>query len=57
MTRRVIVLSVTGLLCTACSAAFAQNAPPTYQGDPDVYKVIFEDKLSGDRVHTEKRCA
>ena len=44
MTRRVIVLSVTGLLCTACSAAFAQNAPPSYQGDPDVYKVIFEDQ-------------
>jgi hypothetical protein len=44
MTRRVIVLSVTGLLYTACSAAFAQNAPPTYQGDPDVYRVIFEDQ-------------
>ena len=25
------------------TAAFAQNAPPTYQADPDVYKVIFED--------------
>jgi len=25
------------------SAALAQSAPPTYQGDPDVYKVIFED--------------
>jgi hypothetical protein len=24
------------------SAALAQTAPPTYQGDPDVYKVIFE---------------
>jgi|SRR5579863_248704 len=26
------------------SAALAQNAPPTYQGDPSVYKVIFEDQ-------------
>ena len=26
------------------TAAFAQNAPPTYQADPDVYKVIFEDE-------------
>jgi hypothetical protein len=26
------------------SAATAQNAPPSYQGDPDVYKVIFEDE-------------
>ncbi len=25
------------------SAAAAQSSPPTYQGDPDVYKVIFED--------------
>jgi hypothetical protein len=22
----------------------AQNAPPSYEGDPDVYKVIFEDQ-------------
>jgi hypothetical protein len=26
------------------SAAHAENAPPTFQGDPDVYKVIFEDQ-------------
>lgn len=26
------------------SAAAAQNAPPSYQADPDVYKVIFEDQ-------------
>jgi hypothetical protein len=26
------------------SAALAQNPPPTYQADPDVYKVIFEDQ-------------
>ena len=28
----------------AATVAFAQNAPPTYQADPDVYKVIFEDQ-------------
>jgi hypothetical protein len=22
----------------------AQTAPPTYQADPDVYKIIFEDQ-------------
>jgi hypothetical protein len=42
--RAVIALGVTGLLYVASSAAVAQNAPPTYQGDPDVYKVIFEDQ-------------
>jgi hypothetical protein len=26
------------------SAAAAQNAQPTYQADPDVYKLIFEDQ-------------
>lgn len=26
------------------SAALAQNPPPSYQADPDVYKVIFEDQ-------------
>ena len=39
-----IVLSLTPLLYVAPSAAFAQNAPPTYQADPSVYKVIFEDQ-------------
>jgi hypothetical protein len=28
----------------AATIAFAQTALPTYQGDPDVYKVIFEDQ-------------
>jgi hypothetical protein len=27
----------------ASTAAMAQTAEPTYKGDPDVYKVIFED--------------
>ena len=35
--------AVAAALVTA-TVAFAQNAPPTYQGDPDVYKVIFEDQ-------------
>jgi hypothetical protein len=37
------------LVCTAMSigmnttGTFAQTAEPSYKGDPDVYKVIFED--------------
>jgi hypothetical protein len=32
------------MLAYAASPAAAQNAPPTYEGDPSVYKVIFEDQ-------------
>ncbi len=39
-----IVLGFSTLLYIAPSAAIAQNAPPSYQADPDVYKVIFEDQ-------------
>jgi len=39
-----IVLSVTALLYIAPCAAIAQNSPPTYQADPSVYKIIFEDQ-------------
>lgn len=39
-----LALSATALLFMASSVAIAQNAPPSYQGDPDVYKVIFEDQ-------------
>lgn len=39
-----LALSATGLLTIALSATMAQTAPPTFQGDPDVYKVIFEDQ-------------
>ena len=28
----------------AATVAFAQSSPPTYQADPSVYKVIFEDE-------------
>jgi hypothetical protein len=33
-----------GFLYAASFSAVAQSAPPSYQGDPDVYKVIFEDQ-------------
>jgi hypothetical protein len=39
-----IALTTIALLYVTLSAAVAQNAPPSYQGDPDVYKVIFEDQ-------------
>jgi hypothetical protein len=39
-----LALSAMALLYMASSAAVAQTALPTYQGDPDVYKVIFEDQ-------------
>lgn len=35
----IVSLSVAGLT----SGADAQTAEPTYKGDPDVYKIIFED--------------
>jgi hypothetical protein len=38
------IFSTVALVLTATYAAFAQTAPPTYQADPDVYKVIFEDQ-------------
>ena len=38
------ILSATALALTASYTALAQTALPTYQGDPDVYKVIFEDE-------------
>jgi hypothetical protein len=39
-----LTLGALALVCMTSSIAVAQNAPPTYQGDPDVYKVIFEDQ-------------
>ena len=45
MNRRItLALSTMAVLFMASSVAVAQNAPPTYEGDPDVYKVIFEDQ-------------
>jgi hypothetical protein len=42
--RPVLALYSLALVCMASSVAGAQSAPPSYQGDPDVYKVIFEDQ-------------
>jgi hypothetical protein len=39
-----IALGTMVLMVLASTAAIAQNAPPTYQADPSVYKVIFEDQ-------------
>ena len=38
-----IALSLAGLAFIPASVALAENAPPSYQADPSVYKVIFED--------------
>ncbi len=40
--RMTLALSIAATVMA--SAAAAQNAPPSYQADPDVYKVIFEDQ-------------
>jgi hypothetical protein len=39
-----LALSTMALFFMASSVTLAQDAPPTYEGDPDVYKVIFEDQ-------------
>lgn len=41
--RSMLALCTLAVVCMASSVAGAQSAPPSYQGDPDVYKVIFED--------------
>jgi hypothetical protein len=38
-----LALSATALLSVTSFAALAQTAPPTFQADPEVYKVIFGD--------------
>jgi len=42
--RTQFALAAVALAPLASLAAFGQNAPPTYQADPSVYKVIFEDQ-------------
>jgi hypothetical protein len=37
-------LASSALICLASSAVLAQEVPPTYKGDPDVYKLIFENQ-------------
>jgi hypothetical protein len=43
MLRFTLALGATSLLALT-SVALAQDAPPTYKADPDVYKLIFEDQ-------------
>ena len=42
--RAMLALIIGVLLYVVSFTAVAQNAPPYYQADPDVYKVIFEDQ-------------
>ena len=44
MSRHVTIVLGTVALLSAASAAAAQNAPPTYDADPSVYKIILEDE-------------
>ena len=39
-----LLLGTMAMLSVTSVAALAQSAPPTYQADPSVYKVIFEDQ-------------
>ena len=39
-----LVLGLVTLIAVPHAAALAQSAPPTYQADPSVYKVVFEDQ-------------
>jgi hypothetical protein len=39
-----IAVIAVGFLCLSPSLALAQTAPPTYEADPSVYKIIFEDQ-------------
>ena len=43
MNFRAFGISIVGLLA-AVSATKAADSPPSYQSDPDTYKVIFEDQ-------------
>jgi hypothetical protein len=44
MVRNSILTLAVAAVCSIGLPALAQNAPPTFQGDPSVYKVIFEDQ-------------
>jgi hypothetical protein len=39
-----IALSAAAFLCITSLAAKAQNSPPTYEADPGIFKVIYEDQ-------------
>jgi hypothetical protein len=42
--RTILALSTSALLSLSASIAAAQNSPPTFQADPDAYKLIFENE-------------
>ena len=44
MARRTTLALAIVMFCSIGLPALAQNAPPSFQGDPSVYKVIFEDQ-------------
>ena len=44
MLRDAIIVCVSTLVCGLSAPAVAQTAPPAYEGDPSVYKIIFEDQ-------------
>jgi hypothetical protein len=39
-----LALAAVALMSVASSRVMAEDAPPTYKGDPGVYKLIFEDQ-------------
>jgi hypothetical protein len=39
-----LTLGAIALVSIASSRVMAEDAPPTYKGDPSVYKIIFEDQ-------------
>jgi hypothetical protein len=44
MSERTMVALSVAAMTMAATAVLAQNSPPSYEADPDVYKVIFEDQ-------------
>jgi hypothetical protein len=44
MNRQLFIALGTMSFLSIAPAVLAQNAPPSYQGDPSVYKIIFEDQ-------------
>src|SRR4051812_14321485 len=44
MNKPIIIALGAMSLSSLAPAVLAQDAPPSYQGDPSVYKVIFEDQ-------------
>lgn len=54
-TAAIVALAFTGLLNISYSSAIAQTAPTSYQADPDVYKVIYEDQYFRVIASTRKK--